>query len=91
MGAEAAVQRFLAQLDQIVGSSADPKPATSAYAKAHVFDWAQEQWVGGAYSFPSYGAGASVPRAEVRPEALAAPVAGTIFFAGGHMRPGRSC
>ncbi|WIA08987.1 hypothetical protein OEZ85_008401 [Tetradesmus obliquus] len=76
MGAEAAVQKFLAQLDQIFGSSTDPQPATSAYAKAHVFDWAQEQWVGGAYSFPSFGA------EDGDREALAAPVAGTIFFAG---------
>jgi hypothetical protein len=76
MGAQAAVQKFLAQLDEIFGSTEEPKPATAAYAKAHVFDWSQEQWVGGAYSFPSFGA------EEGDREALAAPVAGTIFFAG---------
>jgi monoamine oxidase len=76
MGPQAAVQKFLAQLDDIFGSSQEPKPATSSYVKAHVFDWSQEQWVGGAYSFPSLGA------EEGDREALAAPVAGTIFFAG---------
>jgi hypothetical protein len=76
MGAQAAVQKFLAQLDEIFGSAQEPKPATAAYVKAHVFDWSQEQWVGGAYSFPSLGA------EEGDREALAAPVAGTIFFAG---------
>jgi monoamine oxidase len=76
MGAQAAVQKFLAQLDEIFGSAQEPKPATAAYAKAHVFDWSQEQWVGGAYSFPSFGA------EEGDRDALAAPVAGTIFFAG---------
>lgn len=78
MGPHAAVQKFLAQLDEIFGSPQELQPATSAYAKAHVFDWAQEQWVGGAYSFPSYGA------EDGDREALAAPVAGTLFFAGKH-------
>ncbi|KAF6238025.1 amine oxidase [Scenedesmus sp. NREL 46B-D3] len=73
---QTAVQKFLAQLDDIFGSAQEPKPASSAYIKAHVFDWSQEQWVGGAYSFPSFGA------EEGDREALAAPVAGTIFFAG---------
>lgn len=76
---EQAVQKFLGQLDEIFSSTSNPKPASSSYVKAHVFDWSREEWVGGAYTFPSYGA------EEGDRQALAAPVAGTLFFAGGCM------
>jgi monoamine oxidase len=76
MQPEAAVQNFLDQLNQMFGSSHQPRPASSAYVKAHIFDWAQEPYVGGAYSYPSLGA------QDGDREALAASVAGTIFFAG---------
>lgn len=76
MQPDAAVQKFLDQLDEMFGSSQQPRPASSAYVKAHIFDWAQEPFVGGAYSYPSLGA------QDGDREALAAPVAGTIFFAG---------
>lgn len=76
MGAEAAVQKFLAQLDEMFGSAEQPQPATAAYVKAHVFDWAQEPYVAGAYSYPSLGAH------DGDRDALAAPVAGTVFWAG---------
>lgn len=77
MTPEQAVQRFLDQLDEIFGTPDNPKPASSSYVKAHVFDWAREPWVGGAYTFPTHGA------EEGDRQALAAPVAGTLFFAGG--------
>jgi monoamine oxidase len=79
MQPEAAVQKFLDQLDAMFGDSQQPRPASSAYVKAHIFDWAQEPYVGGAYSYPSLGAH------DGDREALAAPVAGTVFFAGGHV------
>lgn len=76
MPAEEAVAKFLGQLDDVFGSPGQPRPASAAYVKGHVFDWAREPWVGGAYSYPSYGAH------EGDRDALAAPVAGTLFFAG---------
>jgi hypothetical protein len=76
MQPEAAVQKFLDQLDETFGDSQQPRPASSAYVKAHIFDWAQEPYVGGAYSYPTLGAH------DGDREALAAPVAGTVFFAG---------
>jgi len=36
---EVAVERFLQQLDAVFGSAEQPKPASVAYVKAHVFDW----------------------------------------------------
>jgi monoamine oxidase len=77
LGPEEAVRRFLKQLDEIFSSPDQPQPATSSYVKAHVYDWSKEQWVRGAYSYPSYGA------EENDRAALAAPVDGTLFFAGG--------
>lgn len=76
MQPEAAVQKFLDQLDEMFGSSQQQRPASAAYVKAHIFDWAQEPYVGGAYSYPSMGA------EDGDREALAAPVDGTVFFAG---------
>lgn len=77
----AAVQKFLDQLDEMFGNTQQPRPASSAYVKAHIFDWAQEPYVGGAYSYPSLGA------QDGDREALAAPVAGTVFFAGRGLLP----
>eukprot|EP00878_Enallax_costatus_P027136 GHUV01029188.1.p1 GENE.GHUV01029188.1~~GHUV01029188.1.p1 ORF type:complete len:433 (+),score=137.10 GHUV01029188.1:367-1665(+) len=74
--ADQAVQQFLDQLDEIFGSPANPQPASSSYVKGHVFDWSREEYIGGAYTFPSYGA------EDGDRQALAAPVAGTLFFAG---------
>ncbi|KAF8072874.1 PAO3 [Scenedesmus sp. PABB004] len=76
MAPEAAAAAFVGQLDEIFGTPADPRPASDSYVKAHVFDWAREPWVGGAYTFPSLGAEAG-DRA-----ALAAPVGRALFFAG---------
>lgn len=76
MQPEDAVSRFLQQLDNVFGSTADPTPATASYVKAHVFDWSNEPWVGGAYTFPCHGVEAGDR------EALAAPVNDTLFFAG---------
>lgn len=78
MGQQAAVRAFVAQLDRVFGTSADPQPATNSFAKAQVFDWAQQEHSLGAYSFPSLGAEPGDR------EALAAPLPGndTVFFAG---------
>jgi monoamine oxidase len=50
-------------------------------ARYEVFDWSEVEWVGGAYTFPSLGA------EEGDREALAAPVAGALFFAGEASHP----
>jgi hypothetical protein len=76
IGAPEAARRFLAQLDAMFGTPSDPAPASGSYVRHEVFDWSQQEWVGGAYSFPSLGAEAG-DRA-----ALAAPVGGVLFFAG---------
>ena len=52
------------------------RPATAAFLRAAVADWARVPHIGGAYSYPALGA-----RAGDR-EALAAPVGGVLFFAG---------
>mmetsp|Transcript_22540 Transcript_22540/g.67106 ORF Transcript_22540/g.67106 Transcript_22540/m.67106 type:complete len:180 (+) Transcript_22540:216-755(+) len=72
----AALSSFLAQLDDMFGSREDPTPATSSLAHSLVVDWSKEPFVGGAYSYPTLGVELG-DRA-----ALAAPVAGTVFFAG---------
>jgi len=78
---QVAVSRFVEQLDAIFGSPDDPCPASAAFVKGQVFDWSKEPWVGGAYTYPSLGA-------EVGDrEALLAPVAGTLFFAGEAAHP----
>jgi monoamine oxidase len=72
----AAVATFLRQLDDMFGSETDPTPASSSLVKAHVVDWSKEAYVLGAYTYPSLGV------EDGDREALAAPVAGTLFFAG---------
>lgn len=76
MGPDAAVAKFLQQLDDIFGTEAQPRPASAVYVKSCVFDWSQEPYVGGAYSYPTLGV------QDGDRDALAAPVAGTVFFAG---------
>lgn len=70
------MQQFLDQLDEIFGKPDNLKPASNLYVKGHVFDWSREEYIGGAYTFPSYGA------EDGDRQALAAPVDGTLFFAG---------
>mmetsp|Transcript_12835 Transcript_12835/g.22635 ORF Transcript_12835/g.22635 Transcript_12835/m.22635 type:complete len:387 (+) Transcript_12835:239-1399(+) len=70
------VRRFTEQLDDIYGSATSHKPASLHLVKSHVIDWAKEPWVRGAYTYPSLNA-----EAHDR-EALAAPVADCLFFAG---------
>lgn len=72
----AAVQAFLQQLDKVFGTSAEPKPASSSLAASHIEDWSKEKYVRAGYTYPSLGA------EEGDREQLAAPVAGTLFFAG---------
>lgn len=87
LGAEAAVQVFLDQLDQIFGASdgkcaqgldSKPGPATSAFVRGGVMDWAKEPYIEGGYSSPSLGVAAGARTA------LQALPGGTVFFAGEH-------
>ncbi|GLC55793.1 hypothetical protein PLESTB_001029400 [Pleodorina starrii] len=71
-----AQRRFLEQLDEIYGSATDPRPASSSVVKCTVVDWSKDPFVRGAYSYPSLGAELGDRTA------LAAPVAGRLFFAG---------
>mmetsp|Transcript_16926 Transcript_16926/g.36620 ORF Transcript_16926/g.36620 Transcript_16926/m.36620 type:complete len:442 (+) Transcript_16926:98-1423(+) len=71
-----AVDAFLNQLNEIYGKPGNPKPATDALAQYQVVDWSKERWVRGAYTYPTLGAELGDR------EALAAPLAGTLFFAG---------
>ncbi|KIY95491.1 hypothetical protein MNEG_12471 [Monoraphidium neglectum] len=81
MGHAEAARRFVAQLDEMFGSASDPAPASASLVRYEVFDWSEVEWVGGAYTFPSLGA------EEGDREALAAPVAGALFFAGEASHP----
>lgn len=76
LGRDGAVAAALAQLDAMFGTEGDAAPAAAAFRGAHVVEWAAERWACGGYSHPSLGA---------RPgdrDALAAPLDGTLFFAG---------
>jgi monoamine oxidase len=81
IGEPEAARRFVAQLDEMFGSASDPRPASSSLVRCEVFDWSKVEWVGGAYSYPTFGAEAGDR------EALAAPVAGALFFAGEATHP----
>ncbi|KAG1670019.1 hypothetical protein FOA52_011175 [Chlamydomonas sp. UWO 241] len=71
-----AVSSFLSQLDTMFATPGNPTPATSSLGASRVVDWSKEKYVGGAYTYPTLGAELG-DRA-----ALAAPVSGTVFFAG---------
>lgn len=81
IGDAAAARLFVEQLDEMFGSPDCPRPATDSLVRYVVHDWAKEEWVRGAYSFPSLGAEAGDR------EALAAPVGGSLFFAGEAAHP----
>lgn len=70
------VDRFVQQLDEIFATDANPKPATKHLCKSYVKDWSKEQWVRGAYTYPTLHA-----EAHDREE-LSAPVEDCLFFAG---------
>ena len=76
MPQEEPIRHFLRQLDTIFGTHSNPKPATTCFVSGTVFDWSKEQYVGGAYTYPTLGAEPGDR------EALQAPVQGTLFFAG---------
>lgn len=76
MPEQTAVTAFLKQLDTIFASKEDPTPATSALASSQICDWSKEHYVRGAYTYPTLGAELGDR------ELLAAPVQGTVFFAG---------
>ena len=45
-----AVARFLAQLDEIFGTPADPHPASGSVAVTNIEDWSKDPWARGAYT-----------------------------------------
>lgn len=51
-----AVQKCLEELDRVFGTARDPKPASSRVVANVVFDWGQEKYVQGAYTYPTHGA-----------------------------------
>jgi monoamine oxidase len=76
------VRRALAQLDAMFGTSGESTPASDAFVRAHVADWAADPHALGAYSFPSTGA-----RVGDR-GALASPAwGGALLFAGEATHP----
>jgi monoamine oxidase len=80
-GEDATVRRALAQLDEMFGVDGST-PASDAFVRAHVTDWATDPHALGAYSLPSAGA-----RVGDR-EALAAPAwDGALLFAGEATHP----
>lgn len=44
------VAKFIAQLDEIFGTPANPKPASSSLVEGKVFNWANEPWARAAYT-----------------------------------------
>lgn len=76
MDPQQAVQRFVQQLDDVFGTPAAPKPASSSFRCGQVMDWGKERYVRGGYTYPSLGAEAGDR------EALAAPVGSVLFWAG---------
>ncbi|GFR47743.1 hypothetical protein Agub_g9508, partial [Astrephomene gubernaculifera] len=76
LGSETSQRLFLEQLDKIYGSESDPRPASSSLVRGQMVDWSKEQYVYGAYTYPSFGA-------ELGDRSLiAAPLASRLFFAG---------
>ena len=71
MGREGAIAAVIEDLDRIF----DGRASESFTGDAVVQDWTTEPFVRGGYSYPTVGMG------DAR-ETLAAPVAGTLFFAG---------
>lgn len=56
--------------------------ASACFEAAIMQDWLAEPWIGGGYSFPTPGGGLAAR------QALAAPLAGRVFFAGEATSPG---
>ncbi|OWY20011.1 FAD-dependent oxidoreductase [Sphingobacteriales bacterium UPWRP_1] len=66
-----AIQTALAELDALFGQGA----ASGAFDAGFIMDWFKQPYIRGAYSYPS-------PNSDVHRQALAQPVANTLFFAG---------
>ncbi len=76
-GESAGVQRILQDLDTMFG----PGKATDNL-EAHIWmDWSAEEWIGGAYSYPSVGSSGVAM-------AFEQPVRDSLFFAGEHTHNG---
>jgi len=71
----------VSQLDSMFGTVSQPKPASTAFVKAAVHNWANEPYIHAAYSYPKVGAHGA--RA-----ALAVPIGLRVFLAGEHTDPG---
>lgn len=70
LGAEAAVRQGLAEVTALFGSAAG-----GSFIRGEMVDWSADPWTQGGYSYTPVGAGDARAR-------LAAPVGGTLFFAG---------
>jgi monoamine oxidase len=84
LGEAATVRKALAQLDAMFGGGGGERraPASAAFVRAHVADWAADPHALGAYSFPSRGAVVGDRGA------LAAPAGGgALLFAGEATHP----
>ena len=49
---EVILQRSLQQLDTMFGTAVSPTPATAAFVRGEVFNWAKEPFVRAAYTYP---------------------------------------
>ncbi len=85
-GEEEAVQICIKQLDEIFDYTESSKPS-DYFVDARVFDWGEEPYILGGYSFPLVG-GYSLERSS---RCLAAPVGDCLFFAGEHTHPLTGC
>lgn len=73
-----AVGALVRQLDRVFARPGRPAPATTAFLRGRVFDWAAVPFIAGGYSSPS---AAAEPGDRAR---LAAPHSRRLFFAGEH-------
>lgn len=76
-----AVYRAIRQLDAMFGTPAEPRPATLAFSKGAVVDWAAQPYIGGGYTYPTLGAHSGDRKA------LAAPISGVMYWAGEATHP----
>lgn len=76
-GETAGVQSLLQDLDAMYG----PGKATDNLEDHIWMDWAAEEWIGGAYSYPAVGSSGA-------PLAFEQPLRDSVFFAGEHTHTG---
>lgn len=64
---EVILQRSLQQLDTMFGTAVSPTPATAAFVRGEVFNWAKEPFVRAAYTYPRVRVGVSLVRLHPQP------------------------